>query len=92
MTIIKKCSCGKEFEITDNEQEFYRENGLELPKRCHECRKIKKEDKNLTCVDCGKQFTITGAEALWYYKKGYSLPRRCSECRAKNNLKKKENK
>lgn len=39
--------CGKEFEITEGEAEFYRSKGLNLPKRCKECRaenKAKKSD------------------------------------------------
>ena len=33
--------CGKEFELSENEISFYKSKGLELPKRCKECR-----DKN----------------------------------------------
>lgn len=33
--------CGKAFNITNNEYEFYKEKGLELPKRCKSCRKNK---------------------------------------------------
>ena len=36
--------CGKEFVFTVGEQEFYAEKGLtNKPKRCQECRKIKKQ-------------------------------------------------
>lgn len=31
--------CGKNFTITDSEVQFYKSKGLELPKRCSECRK-----------------------------------------------------
>lgn len=31
--------CGKEFNLTDSEIQFYKSKGLELPKRCSECRK-----------------------------------------------------
>lgn len=37
-------SCGKEFEITNSEYEFYTSKNLTLPKRCHSCRNIKKEE------------------------------------------------
>lgn len=30
--------CGKQFELTDSEIQFYRSKGLDLPKRCPECR------------------------------------------------------
>lgn len=34
-----KCKqCGKEFELSDGEVEFYRQKGLSLPKRCKSCR------------------------------------------------------
>lgn len=33
--------CGKKFELTDGEIDFYRSKGLDLPKRCKSCR-----DKN----------------------------------------------
>lgn len=39
--------CGKEFEITNGEYEYYTSKGLEIPKRCKECRKNKdKSSKN----------------------------------------------
>jgi hypothetical protein len=34
--------CGSEFIITGDEQEFFRRNKLSLPKRCKQCRSIKK--------------------------------------------------
>ncbi|MDY6290995.1 MAG: zinc-ribbon domain containing protein [Succiniclasticum sp.] len=40
---IKYCiDCGRAFEITNNEYGFYRERGLDLPKRCKSCRTQKK--------------------------------------------------
>lgn len=45
-TIILNCKdCGKQFEISPNEQKYYKLNNLELPKRCSECRKRRKEAK-----------------------------------------------
>ena len=35
--------CGKEFELTQGEIEFYESKGLELPKRCKECRTLNKK-------------------------------------------------
>lgn len=37
--------CGKEFEITKSEEEFYKSKGLELPKRCKSCREKKKSGR-----------------------------------------------
>lgn len=36
--------CGKEFTLTDSEMEFYKEKGLQLPKRCKACRAANKAD------------------------------------------------
>ncbi len=42
----KTCiQCGKEFELSDSEVSFYEGKGLELPKRCKECRKENKKNK-----------------------------------------------
>lgn len=41
----KTCiQCGKEFELSDNEINFYRNKNLELPKRCKECRQKNKRN------------------------------------------------
>ena len=36
---------GKEFELNESEISFYEGKGLELPKRCKECRKENKKSK-----------------------------------------------
>lgn len=39
--------CGKEFVFTVGEQEFYKEKGFENePKRCPDCRRAKKAQRN----------------------------------------------
>lgn len=38
--------CEKEFEFSEREQEFYTQKGFEEPKRCPECRKARKQQKN----------------------------------------------
>lgn len=37
--------CGKEFDFTAREQEFYKEKGFSEPKRCKECRDALKAKK-----------------------------------------------
>ena len=37
--------CGKSFSISPDEEKFYTSKGLQIPKRCKECRKIRKEQK-----------------------------------------------
>ena len=44
-----RCSdCGRSFEITNRQYDFYRSKGLNLPKRCDQCRKNKKSYSNTT--------------------------------------------
>lgn len=38
--------CGKEFEIVEEEKNFYISKGLELPKRCRECRIKRRKDSD----------------------------------------------
>lgn len=41
--LVQTCKdCGKEFVITVSEQEFYASKELALPKRCADCRKVRK--------------------------------------------------
>ncbi len=41
-----KCqNCGKKFNLTENEINFYKSKNLELPKRCKKCRELNKERK-----------------------------------------------
>ncbi len=58
--------CGNEFVFTAGEQEFYAEKGLaNKPKRCPECRKIKKQQRrgkkkmyDAVCAKCGVQTQV----------------------------------
>lgn len=36
--------CGKEFELSNSEIEFFKKENLELPKRCKECREFNKKN------------------------------------------------
>lgn len=38
--------CGRMFEITNGQYDFYRQKGLDIPKRCKECRDLKKNNSN----------------------------------------------
>ena len=42
---IKCKDCGEMFTFTEGEQKFYKEKGLIKPKRCKNCRQIKKGGK-----------------------------------------------
>lgn len=37
--------CGKEFHVKAGEAEFLKSKGLEMPKRCFECRNVRKIEK-----------------------------------------------
>lgn len=39
--------CGRDFIITVEEQKRFKSLGFELPKRCYECRKKRKEEKRV---------------------------------------------
>ena len=41
--VIKCKDCGKDFDFTEKDQEFYKEKGFLPPKRCRSCRKARKE-------------------------------------------------
>lgn len=40
--------CGKSFELSDSEIDFYRKKNLHLPKRCKECRQKNKQKQGMT--------------------------------------------
>ena len=37
--------CGKEFDFSVRDQEFYQENGWTEPKRCKDCREKRKQER-----------------------------------------------
>ena len=47
--------CGKKFELSEAEKDFYEEKNLSLPKRCKECRKRNRIEKNEAVVPRGKE-------------------------------------
>ena len=79
--------CKKEFEISEQENQYYKKQGLQLPKRCKECREANKKDTlQVICVECGKVFPVTKGERDYYRSKGFKMPKRCSECRGMPNI------
>lgn len=53
--LILNCrQCGKDFVFSESEQEFYREKGFDLPRRCKKCRSTEQNHLNhLNCSKCG---------------------------------------
>ena len=84
------CSdCGKEFIIAPAEQKFFINKGFEIPKRCPECRKSRREVTTITCIDCGKEVEIPNSRIQYFKENGLQMPKRCPECaaykRSRNN-------
>ena len=62
--IKQKCKqCGKEFELSDSEIKFYKDKGLTLPKRCEDCRKANKAQKEENAPQSGKPNRKNGKKA-----------------------------
>ena len=73
--------CGKEFDFTASEQQFYHDHGFENePKRCPDCRAARKNANHeyfvTTCAACG-------GEAKVPFEPKSDRPVYCSECFAK---------
>ncbi len=45
--IIRCCDCGAGFIITCGERQFYSDRKLNLPKRCPECRRRRRQGKGV---------------------------------------------
>ena len=41
--VLKCCDCEKEFTHSAGEQRYFASKGLSTPKRCQECRQIRKQ-------------------------------------------------
>ena len=80
--------CGREFEFTASEQEFYAEKGFtNEPGRCPECRAARKSQNRMSggfsrqpremfqaiCADCGKETTVP-------FQPSGDRPVYCREC------------
>lgn len=63
--------CGKEFEITPQEIQFYKKKNLSIPKRCKECREKNKVEKQSAAV---KKQTIENAAPVQKKGKKKVLP------------------
>jgi hypothetical protein len=53
--IVLNCrQCGEDFVFSESEQEFYKEKGFELPRRCKKCRSTEQTRINHpSCSKCG---------------------------------------
>lgn len=79
--------CNKEFEISEQENQYYKGKGLQSPKRCKVCREANKKDTlQVICSSCGKVFPVTRGQRDYYRSKGFKIPKRCEICRGMPNL------
>ena len=51
-------ACGKNFYITDADQEFFKDKGFSLPKRCWDCRQSRKHDKKIRARSAVKRIDM----------------------------------
>ena len=81
-TITVKCErCGNEFPMYPAEQKFFDNHGLVYPKRCPECRNLRKNVTKIKCIDCNKEFDLNDIQKEYFEKNNLSIPKRCPECR-----------
>lgn len=73
--------CGKKFEMPPAEQKFYLDLGFTMPKKCPDCRKLRRQIEKHICVDCNAEFEITELEKEYYEQRGFQTPKRCKKCR-----------
>lgn len=72
--------CNKPFSISPAEQKYFESKGMELPKRCSECRKKRGKRQEFVCVDCNKPFFLYETNVEFFKKNGLELPKRCKNC------------
>ena len=78
--MIRVCrDCQSHFSIEPEEEDWYRREGLSLPKRCSRCRTVRREtqDEYLTCARCGGTFVYTRDLQLYARTYGWGAPTRC---------------
>ena len=80
--IKRHCSvCGQEFNISPSEQAFYIEHGMQLPKRCIDCRASRNNMQKFVCCDCGEEFEMSQSNIEFFEQNNLFLPKRCPKCR-----------
>ncbi len=78
--MIRHCAdCGAPFSLEPEEEDWYRREGMTVPKRCTRCRALRKgtRDRYLTCCFCGRTFTYPRELQLYARTYAWGEPRRC---------------
>ena len=76
--------CGREFELTQDEIDFYTGQGFDVPSRCADCRRVKKaskpqdapseQNKSDEPGDAGSSPALNSSEAAFLKGRGGSMP------------------
>ncbi len=78
--MIRHCAdCGAPFSLEPEEEDWFRREGLSLPRRCSRCRSNRRavKDRYLTCRRCGRTFVWTKDIQLYARTHGWKEPRHC---------------
>jgi len=78
--VIRHCAdCGAPYSLEPEEEDWFRREGLSLPKRCGACRASRRgtKDRYLTCARCGRTFTYPRDLQLYARTYGWGNPSRC---------------
>jgi hypothetical protein len=78
--VIRHCAdCQAPYSVEPEEEDWFRREGMTLPKRCPRCRSARKGLKNQfrTCQRCGKTFPYTRELQLYARTYGWGPPRHC---------------
>lgn len=78
---IRCKECGSDFIFSNEERDFYARKGLNIPKRCPNCRR-KKEDgqgsnAGFPCVICGRRGKL---KVITHYYDGSKVECECGYC------------
>jgi len=78
--MIRTCSdCQTPYSVEPEEEDWFRREGLSLPKRCPRCRAARRNvhERFLTCSRCGRTFSYPKELQLYARTYGWGKPRRC---------------
>lgn len=78
--MIRHCAdCGAPYSLEPEEEDWFRREGLTVPKRCARCRADRRgtKERYLTCRFCGRTFAYPRDLQLYARTYGWGTPRRC---------------
>lgn len=77
--ILYCADCQAPFSVEPEEEDWFRREGMTLPKRCPRCRSARRglKDQYRTCQRCGQTFAYTRELQLYARTYGWAPPRHC---------------